>query len=202
MKKISKISRGFPPLETTIRAGSNCNIKKALKRRKFLTGFTLIELLVVIAIIGLLASVVMVALNGARAKARNAKRVGDIKQLITAFNLGVDSGPLPSSGGTWVCISSTCYDGYSYRVANATVDAYLAPYLSQKPSDPIDHTRGYGGYSYIQYWTGGTAYDGFVLPAGAYINWLNEAPYNQGSCGPGRPWNVNDEYTECMVKID
>ncbi len=49
--------------------------------------FTLIELLVVIAIIGLLATISILALQNARAKSRDAKRVGDAKQIQTALEL-------------------------------------------------------------------------------------------------------------------
>lgn len=57
-------------------------MKKINKR-----GFTLIELLVVIAIIGLLSTLAVVALNNARAKSRDAKRIADIKQIQTALEL-------------------------------------------------------------------------------------------------------------------
>jgi len=55
-----------------------------MKKQK---GFTLIELLVVIAIIGLLSTLAVVALNNARMKSRDAKRVSDIKQIQTALEL-------------------------------------------------------------------------------------------------------------------
>ncbi len=49
--------------------------------------FTLIELLVAIAIIGFLATISIIALSNARAKSRDAKRAGDMKQVQTALEL-------------------------------------------------------------------------------------------------------------------
>ena len=60
--------------------------------------FTLVELLVVIAIIGILSTLSVVALNSARAKARDARRLSDIKQIRTALDMYYDSaGIYPTS---------------------------------------------------------------------------------------------------------
>lgn len=54
------------------------------------SGFTLIELLVVIAIISLLSSIVLASLNSARSKARDARRLSDIKTIQTALEMYYD----------------------------------------------------------------------------------------------------------------
>lgn len=53
-------------------------------------GFTLIELLVVLSIISLLSSIGLAAINSARAKARDVKRVSDLRQVKNAMLLCYD----------------------------------------------------------------------------------------------------------------
>jgi len=54
-------------------------------------GFTLIELLVVIAIIGILSTIGLVALNGSRVRARDAKRVADLRQYALIYATHADT---------------------------------------------------------------------------------------------------------------
>ena len=49
------------------------------------TGFTLIELLVSVAIISILVAIGVLTYNGARAQARDSKRVEDLKSIATAL---------------------------------------------------------------------------------------------------------------------
>jgi len=75
-------------------------------------GFTLIELLVVIAIIGLLSTLAVVALNNARMKARDAKRVSDIKQIQTALELYFNDAsdyPAAVTPGSTIAYDTTTY---------------------------------------------------------------------------------------------
>ncbi|WKZ24561.1 MAG: prepilin-type N-terminal cleavage/methylation domain-containing protein [Patescibacteria group bacterium] len=64
------------------------NIKSPIKKSKVYTkGFTLIELLVVIAVIGILSTLAIVALSNSRVKARDSKRVSDLRSVVTALEL-------------------------------------------------------------------------------------------------------------------
>lgn len=68
-----------------------------MRENKNQKGFTLIELLVVIAIIGILSTLAVVALSNARVKSRDAKRVADMRQLMSALELYYnDAGAYPT----------------------------------------------------------------------------------------------------------
>ena len=98
-------------------------------------GFTLIELLVVIAIIGLLSTLAVVSLNNARTKARDSKRLADLKQMQTALELyNTDNNTYPSGNAVTlgdadnICLNSTGLT--TAALCGAT------PYMGLVPADP------------------------------------------------------------------
>jgi type II secretion system protein G len=108
-------------------------------------GFTLIELLVVIAIIGLLSTLAVVALNNARQKSRDAKRVSDIKQVSTALELYyADNNGYPTAA-TAVTLGDAnhlCFDEDGFVAA---CDAGGTTYMGLVPNNP---TPGGASYAY------------------------------------------------------
>jgi prepilin-type N-terminal cleavage/methylation domain-containing protein len=93
-------------------------------------GFTLVELLVVIAIISVLTSVVLGSLSSARAKARDARRVEDLKQISNALNLFyAENLRFPGDAASYYVVSNNNYEN-SQGCSASYPDEALRPYLS------------------------------------------------------------------------
>lgn len=100
------------------------------------SGFTLIELLVVITIIGVLASVVLAALDDARASARDSKRVSEVRQLQTALEMyaNLNDQKYPCRDGTTTATNCTTIASLNRPLPasfetglQAALDIYFAP---------------------------------------------------------------------------
>ena len=101
-------------------------VKDILGLRRRQKGFTLVELLVVIAIIGVLATLVLLQLGTARARARDTRRITDVNQLRTAVEQYFED-----NGGVYPTVldSST-----------------IGRYLTRVPVDPLNGNA--YGYAY------------------------------------------------------
>ena len=145
-------------------------------------GFTLIELLVVISIIGLLSSVVFASLNSARARARDSKRIAEMKQVQIAMQLYYDkNGFFPADNG-----NSDTKIRFTGMISSLVAEGFL----STTPTDPSGN-GGYG-YHYANYGAG--------PPAGALIVARLEAP-SQAQPYPGscRPWPYQGSDNWCST---
>ncbi|MDO8505004.1 MAG: type II secretion system protein [bacterium] len=80
--------------------------------KQYKKGFTLIELLVVIAIIGILSTLAVVSLGNARTRARDSKRVADIRNTQTALEIYyTDNIAYPPVTTDAACIPATSLEG-------------------------------------------------------------------------------------------
>lgn len=90
--------------------------KKIPQIKNWFKGFTLIEIMIVIAIIGILSSVVVVGTNSSKKRARDARRVTELKQIANALAIYIESnnGKYPDS-----------------------LDALVPQYTAEVPKDPL-----------------------------------------------------------------
>ena len=158
-------------------------------------GFTLIELLVVIAIIGLLSSVVLVSMGGVRAKARDARRLSDMRQILLALQLYYDKYErYPSISGDGCC------DGWDQGpcAGDPFIGALTTEGLIQTPTDPSGGSgTGCYGYAYYRYGAGSYGCDAsrgayFVLGVRDMETSSRPYPDSPGWSCPGRNWE--DEF--------
>jgi type II secretion system protein G len=101
-------------------------------------GFTLIELLVVVAIMGLLSAMAIVSLNNARARARDARRLADIKQMQTALELYfLDTYAYPADPANTVLDGKCLSDNGIEAVCSGNIT-----YMASLPDNPQPRTDG------------------------------------------------------------
>jgi type II secretion system protein G len=100
------------------------------------SGFTIVELLIVIVVIGILAAITIVAFNGAQQRARDSRRLSDMKSIEQALALY----SLDNKGGYPDCNNVTYIPGAAGSACPlSTIAPSLVPaYLSKFPTDPFN----------------------------------------------------------------
>jgi prepilin-type N-terminal cleavage/methylation domain-containing protein len=153
--------------------------------------FTLIELLVVFAIIGLLSSIVLVSLQKVKAKASDAIRLHDMKQILLALELYYDEyGRYPNISG------DSCCDGWDQGPCGTDdfIGALKTEGLIRTPVDPGGGSgTGCYGYNYYRYSAGSYGCDAsrgafFVLGVRDMETSGRPHPESPGWSCPSRNW--------------
>ena len=118
--------------------------------KRFQKGFTLLEVLLVVAIIGILAGIVIIAINPNKqlADARNTQRKADVNTILNAvYQYTLDNkGVLPASltvTSTEICATTGCSGG----LIDLAVLTASGKYLVALPVDPTG-AIGTGGNGY------------------------------------------------------
>ena len=114
-------------------------------------GLTLIELVVVVAIIGLLSSIISVALNTSRMRARDTRRVSDLKQMKSGLDIYYANGNGYPDKAVWDA-------NVGKRMKCGTVDTLQIP---TDPLSPYAYTYTSSGTSTTG--CGGTVWNNFEI---------------------------------------
>ncbi len=148
---------------------------RSLRDRRSLVAFTLIELLVVIAIIGILSSLLLPALSGAKSRAQRLVCTSQMKQLgvgLTLFTTDHSDQYPPTAYSTGDYQYQLSWDDYIHRyiggadpeadlilgISGAISDPDLIPKILKCPADRIEIGIDYAPYSqrrtYAMNWAG------------------------------------------------
>lgn len=160
------------------------------------SGFTLIELLVVMAIIGILSAVAFGSFQTSQAKARDAQRKNDLKQMGVALEAYYnDHGQYPLNSADYKIngcagVVATCDWGDEWSDDNGTI------YMSKLPADPGDNIHYY-------YFSDGSYYQLYARLENNQdgdVPVLSNQPANYGiSCGD---FNCNFGLASSNVQVD
>ncbi len=162
---------------------------------KSIKGFTLIELLVVISIIGLLSSVAIASLSTARMKARDMRRLADMRTVQTALEFYLDKyGVFPNSDGAGVGTFDTPGNG-----------TFIEPlvtegFLKSEMRDPVKNDFN-GNYLYYRYTVGWGTNNCDNSRGGYYVLMVADMETSTGkhqasegfACA-GRDWTSNGDW--------
>jgi prepilin-type N-terminal cleavage/methylation domain-containing protein len=124
--------------------------------------FTLIELLIVIAIIGILAAVILTAVNSARNKAKLVTGMSSVSSVSSALAICQNDGGLPNSpagaavgkgtGGNKICfpgdptiVYPSLKNGWIWRGLSQSGNYYTAEAICQAPTCGLEDVYGHCG---------------------------------------------------------
>jgi len=176
-----------------------------IRRQKGRAGFTIVELLIVIVVIAILAAIVIVAYNGVQGRAKDARRVQDLKGIVKALEIyKTNTGSYPAANST------TGASGWEVSTDGTSATDFLSVLrtsgaVTRIPVDPrnygelpnITPTRASNSFEYFYYkYTAGTngcptaQGDYYVLGATRMDTVASGANYpsNPGFSCSGRDW--------------